>query len=160
MPTLKTHEALNRAIGGQTAAHAFELHLATITVNKWQEPTGDWSDSGAFNPLDRLEKIIETALKLGRVSPDDACAPIEYLAQRFGRILLPLPPQSIEPSELQKALLATIKEFGELAAASSKALEDGRLSRIECTCIIDEAYQVLATVGTYTKFIEGIRTRA
>jgi len=120
---MKSYEAIQRAIAGNTIHHAKELHLSTSMVSKWQEPTTDFTDSGAYNPLDRVETIIETSLKLGTTRPE-ALAPIQYLARRFNCALVPLPeiPPSLE--NLQIELSATVKEFGQLMSVSGEALED------------------------------------
>jgi hypothetical protein len=73
---MKTFEALQKAINGNTAYHAKRLGLSAPMLHKWQEPHMDWSDSGAYNPLDRIEAIIEIARSLGT---EEALAPVYYL---------------------------------------------------------------------------------
>jgi len=144
---MESHEAIRKAIKGKTVEFAKRLGLATVTVNKWQEPTADWSDSGAFNPLDRMETIIEKALEDGR-TPDEAFAPIYFLAERFGLVVIPLPAcDCLE--DLSKELLETIKEFGHLASEASDAMADGRISRAEASRIEEEGNDLLRHVSAF-----------
>lgn len=139
---MKSFEAIQRSIKGNTVLHAKELHLSTSTVNKWQEPTTDFTDSGAFNPLDRIETVVETSLKL-QIPREDALAPLQFLAQRFNCILVPLPESSPTFKTLQSQLSATVKEFGQLMSKSGDAMEDN--------CITPDERRVIEAVGERLK---------
>jgi hypothetical protein len=144
---MKSHEALHKAIGGKTVEFAKRLGLSSVMLNKWQEPTTDWSDSGAFNPLDRIETIIETALQRGRTD-DKAFAPIYFLAERFGLVVIPVP-QCDCLKDLHGELMETIKEFGHLASAASEAMADGWISRDEAARIEAEGNDLLRHVSAF-----------
>lgn len=148
---MKSYEALQLAIKGKTIEFARKLGLSTILVNKWQEPHTDFTDSGAYNPLDRIEVIIEEAL---RQKNPDALAPIWYLAERFNLVIIPLPKINEDISEISDELLKTIKEFGDLAKEASAALQDGRIDRIEAKKIDKEAWELIRQVAC---FIEAVK---
>ena len=150
---MKSYEALNRAISRQTVEHAKRLHVSTSLVNKWQEPSTDYNDSGAYNPLDRIETVIETALSLG-IAPEDALAPIHFLAERFGQIVIPIPTIEAPATAASAELLKTIKEFGDLASESSKALQDGKISWREYDRINREAWELIRQVALFLRIVE------
>lgn len=150
---MKTYEAIHNAIAGKTVAHAKELHLSSSTVGKWQEPTTDFTDSGAFNPLDRIEKIIETSLKLGTVR-EDALAPIQFLATRFNCFLVPLPDQSPNLKNLQAQLSHTVKEFSHLMAQSADAMADNVITGDERKRIEREGQHLMHHLGCFLEMVK------
>ncbi len=127
---MKSYEALQKAISGKTVEHAKRLGRSTSMLSKWQEPHTDYTDPGAYNPLDRIEAIIEGAKSFG-VPDDDAYAPIHYLAERFGLITIKAPKYAGELQELSRHLNESIKEFGHMISAATEAMLDGRISRPE-----------------------------
>lgn len=144
---MHSHEALHEAIDRDAVEFAKALGLSTVMVNKWQEPTADWSDSGAFNPLDRTEGIIRIALQRGR-PPDKAFSPIYYLSERFGLVTIPVPKCECL-KDLSDELMEAIKEFGHLAAAASEAMSDGWISRDEARRIEAEGNDLLRHVSAF-----------
>lgn len=150
---MQSHEALQLAINRQTKEHAKRLGLSWSTVNKWQEPSEDFTDSGTLSPLDRLERIIETSLILNEPR-ENAFAPLHYLDQRFGRVCLDVVKPAHAPVDSAKELLRVIKDFGELAAAASAALDDNRITKKEAHAIINE-WQELIRQGAV--FIEAVK---
>jgi len=150
---MKTYEALHRAISGKTVQHAKELHLSTSTVNKWQEPTTDFTDSGAFNPLDRIEKIIETSLKL-QTPRENALAPIQFLTQRFNCLLVPLPENTPSLKNLQVELSNTVKEFSHLMEQSAEAMADGVITAEERRKIEREGHHLIHHLGSYLEMVK------
>jgi len=151
---LKSYDALNRAINRQTVEHARRLHVSTSLVHKWQEPAVDFTDSGAYNPLDRIETIVETSLSLG-VKPEDALAPVFYLAERFGQIVIPVPAIETSVTSVSAELLKTIQEFGDLASEASKALQDGKITWQEHDRINREAWELIRQVAVFLRRVEG-----
>jgi len=150
---VKSYDAINRAINRQTVEHARRLHVSTSLVHKWQEPSTDYTDSGAYNPLDRIETIIETALSLG-VSPADALAPLYFLAERFGQIVIPIPKTEYNASAASGELLKTVQEFGDLASEASKALQDGKITWQEYDRINREAWELIRQVAVFLRVVE------
>lgn len=145
---MRSHEALQKAIAGKTVEHAKRLGLCTSSVSKWQEPHTDFTDSGSYNPLDRIETIIETARSQGNA---DAAAPIHYLAHKFGMIIIPIPQMTGSGDDLTRELLQTVKEFGDLAQVASKHLSDGRITRKEAQEIDREAWELIQQVTVFLK---------
>lgn len=150
---MKSYEAIQRAIAGKTIIHAKELHLSTSTVSKWQEPTTDFTDSGAFNPLDRIEKVIETGLNL-QTRREDALAPLQYLAQRFNCFLIPLPENSPSLKNLQSQLSHTVKEFSHLMEQSADAMSDNIITGDERKRIEREGQHLMHHLGCYLEMVK------
>ena len=151
---MRSFEAINKAISGNSVAVAKKMHLSSSLIRKWQEPTADFDDSGAYNPLDRIEEIIDTAKECG-VPEKDALAPIQYLAEKYNLIIIPISKTTDTPSEIQKELLKTISEFGELAQAASAALLDGKITKTEIRRIEKEAWELIRQVAIFTQKITG-----
>lgn len=151
---MKSYEAIQRTVKGETVLHAKELHLSSSTVGKWQEPTTDFTDSGAFNPLDRIEKIIETSLKLGKTVREDALAPIQFLAQRFNCVLVPLPEKSPTLKNLQAQLSNTVKSFGQLMEQSADAMEDNIITGNERKDIERMGQHLMHHLGCYLEMVK------
>lgn len=150
---MESWEALKRAIGGETVRHAKRLRLSTSIVNKWQEPSSDFTDSGALNPLDRIEEVVAKALELGR-DPRDAFAPLYYLAQRFHGVFLPPVARSARDAELGRRLCETIKEFGDFAGEMSTGLMDGRLSPSERRRAAKEGHEAIHAIAEIIRMME------
>lgn len=145
---MKSYEALATAINRSTPDHAKAMHLSTSLVNKWQEPCVDFSDSGCHNPLDRIESVIETSLKLGN-PVEVALSPVFYLASRFNFVPLILPSVPPNLAELSKQLNHLIKHFGQLIEESAGALEDGRITLDERRTLDRSAQHLMAALGSF-----------
>ncbi len=142
---MESYEAISRAIGKEAVAHARRLRLSTRLIYKWMEPSADFTSSGAYNPLDRVEEIIAGALRLGKPQ-EDAFALIYFLAYRFGGVYLPCPPSNCDLGALSKQLVKCIQEFSECAAETAKALDDDFLSPVERKRIIKEGHDAVAAI--------------
>jgi hypothetical protein len=147
---MKSYEAIQRAVAGKTIEHAKKLHKSAPLLNKWMEPSTDFNDSGTYNPLDRIETIIETSLALGE-HPDNALAPIQYLAERFKQILIPVPKTTENMEELSLELLKTISDFGELSKEASESMKDGRISGREAKRIEKDAWELIRQVAVFVE---------
>jgi hypothetical protein len=150
---MHSYEAINKAIKGRTVEFAKRLRLSTPLLNKWQEPTTDYTDSGAYNPLDRIEAIIETSLAQG-APPEDAYAPLYYLAEKFNHIVIPIAIPHAQTSELSEELLKTVKEFGDLSSESATSLQDGRITRQEYARIDREAWHLIRQVACFLEKVK------
>ncbi len=128
----KSYEALEETIRRNTEKVAEALHQSPSLVRKWKEPPRtdeDFTQSGARNPLDRLEIIIHT---IEKIDPERAYTPIKWLCARFGFFPpVKMPSVGDNQKELVKSILEWTKEFGETSTAISRALEDGRVSKEE-----------------------------
>lgn len=152
---MNTYEALQRAIAGKTVIHAKELHVSTSLVNKWQEPSTDFTDSGAYNPLDRCETIIETSLKQ-ETPREDALAPVQYLAERFNCLLIPLPDKSPTLKSMHAQLAAMVTEFSHLMESTAEAMADGRITTEELRTIDREAQHLHHHLGLFVQVATGV----
>jgi hypothetical protein len=155
---MKSYEAIQKAISGNTVEHAKRLHRSTALINKWQEPTIDFEDSGSFNPLDRIETIIETSLALG-TDTKKALAPIQFLAERFNQILIPVPDtNNVDMETVVKELMKTIEEFGHLSKEAAEALKDNKISPREVKKIEKEVWDLIRQASIFlfkAKAVEG-----
>lgn len=145
---MKSHEAIQKAINGKTVEHAKRLGKSISLLSKWQEPNVDYTDSGAYNPLDRIEAIVETSLNHGN-SFEAATAPIKYLEERFGIIGIVLSKNIPDMNEVSRELLETVQEFGQLAEAASKALADGHITPQEYIRIEKEGWDLIRQVTEF-----------
>ena len=149
---MKSYEALQAAIDRNTIEHARALHKSASLVHKYQEPALDWTDSGSHNPLDRIETIIQTSLNLGTPA-GKALAPIQYLAERFGLVIIPIPKTTPCTKTLSQELIKTISEFSELARTASIALEDGIITKRESAEISREGWELVRQVAEFVQVI-------
>lgn len=150
---MKSYEALHAAINGKTVEHSKKLGLATVTVNKWQEPHTDYTDSGAYNPLDRVDTIIETSLSF-KNPPEKVFAPIFYLAEKFNLIVINTPTTFRSNAECIRELSLIIKEFGELVTVASKRLEDGNISKADFKAIDKEGHDLIRQVVSFLERVK------
>lgn len=153
---MHSYEAMQDAIQGKTVEHAKALGVSGSLVTKWQEPHTDFTDSGAYNPLDRIATIVETATRL-EVSWSKALSPVYYLNHRFNLVCFQMPDLK-NGNAVNDELIRTIKEFSDLAQATSEALIDGRISHIEAKRIIREGQEAIRSIGTLLQVVkESIR---
>ncbi len=145
---MQSHEAIQTAIGGKTVEHAKALHLSSSAVHKWQEPSTDFTDSGSLNPLDRVETIIQTSLNLDS-SIDKAIAPVQYLAERFGLIVLSLPKIPDCHEQLTADLLKMIAEFGDLTRETGLALAQQRMTKKEARQIDEDCWILIRQIAVF-----------
>ncbi|WP_321367998.1 phage regulatory CII family protein [uncultured Desulfuromusa sp.] len=151
---MESHEAMRLTVGTDALKVAKRLGRSTSLISKWCEPSTDFSDSGALNPLDRLEMTIEVALNEGRKS-GEAFAPIYYLSQRFGGLFLPPVKHQVNTLEYSKQLCGAVKEAGEAFAAAAEALEDDVLSNNERRRISKELHEALAAMAAFARLVDG-----
>ncbi len=144
---MKSHEALKRCVGSFIDEIAKRLRLAKSTLYKWQEPAVDYTDSGALNPLDRVEIMMEASLSLGN-PPSDALAPLHYLGQRFKFIVIPLHACNCESNEIMREFIKVTRDFGHLAEEVQTSLEDGVITKQEAERIIREGWHLIGQTGT------------
>lgn len=157
---MKSHEAMKKAIQGDAIEHAKALRLNVRSVYRFCEPTTDFSDSGALNPLDRLETIIATSMAMGHPA-EHAQAPIVYLAHRFGGTYLPGlgPHQSF--SALTAQVCKTVAKFGDMiesvGASVQERSESGQdISPNELRDIHTYGYDLLVSVGELMQLVTQI----
>lgn len=147
---MKSHEALDRAIGRNAVEFSARISKSSELVNKWRE---DRRSSGAINPLDWVERLVEISLQI-ETPFEDATAPIQYLAERFGLIVIPLPKIDNRQAAVSEELLKTIHEFGDLAQVTSVALRDGNITWKEHDSISREAWELIRQVAVFLQRVD------
>jgi hypothetical protein len=150
---MKSYDAIRRMVGGHHEEIAKAIHRSANLVYRWTLPALDYTDSGAFNDLDRLELGMREALQLG-VKPMDALAPIDYLAHSFGGVVLPPVPHVCGHRDLSRQTTRAMKECAEAIAASAAALEDDRLSPAERKGVLKELYEARHHLLALTRMYE------
>lgn len=149
---METYEALAITINRDTVCHAKALGLSTSLVNKWQEPSTDFSDSGAYNPLDRLRTVILTSKTLGQ-PPEVFLAPLYYFRSEFNLCIFPLPDGTPGLQEITAQLYTVIKQFGDLIRESSEAISDGRITPDERRRVDKYGQNLLHHLGLFLQQI-------
>ncbi len=150
---MDSYEAMRRLIGRDATAIAKRIGRSANLVARWTLPTADFSDSGAYSDLDRLEAMIDESLRLGH-SPVDSFSPIHYLAHRFGGYFLPPVPRACQTRDVARQLAKTMKETSEVFAEAAAALDDDDLSANERKRILKEAYEALHELSAFARMIE------
>lgn len=129
MKDWKSFEALEETIRRDTVEVAKALHQSLSLVSKWKEQPAtdeDFQQSGARNPLDRIETIINT---IKRIDPERAHVPIKWLCARFGFMPPVKMPEGVKgDKDILKAILAWNEEFGETCVEISAAMKDGKIT--------------------------------
>lgn len=106
-------------IGRDADLMADVLGNAAITLRRWKQ---DPLQSGARNPIDVLEILIQTSLDSGR-DKSEALAPLDYLVRRFAKESAPSSDISIHA-----ALADVTLEEAHLTSEYSIAIRDGHIS--------------------------------
>lgn len=150
---MKSFEAIRRMVGGHHEEIAKALHRSANLVYRWTLPTTDYTDSGAFNDLDRLEAGMRRALELG-VPQVDALAPIHCLALAFGGRFLPPVPRICSHADLGRQLTRAMKETSEAFALAAEALEDDKLTPAERRRIVKETYEGIHELSRIISMLE------
>jgi hypothetical protein len=149
---MESWEALDMAIGKRSKAIAKRLRCSQELVYRWQQPMNDFSQSGAYNPLDRIEAVVSEAQIQG--AGDDALLPLHYLARRFNQALIPIPDVKQVNDSTTKQMLECVHEFGELAAVAADALADGKITRRERSEVVREGWQAVEALAAFLHAVE------
>ena len=148
-------EALEECIRRDGPRVAKAIHLSPSTIVKWREPLTDedTENSGARNPLDRLEIIIST---IEEIDPNRAYVPIQWLNARFGFFPPVKMPVGIHSDDdVMRALLDWNKEFGETNAALSESFEDRRITQDEFKKIEREMMEDVIKARSLLELLRG-----
>jgi hypothetical protein len=150
---MESYEAIQRCVQKDTKDFARALALSISMVSKWKEPSADYTDSGAYNPLDRLETMMQQAQHLGR-EDEDALAPLNWLAQRFQRVVISVGGGGAQIEDIQAQFLITVQEFGEMVTETSKGLKDRKLNRTERRDILREGWEMVRAAVRFLSMVE------
>lgn len=150
---MESYEVLRDCIherGVKTVAS--ELKLSTSLVYKWCQPRQE--DSGADNPLDRIQRVIEVTGNQ---------APIHWLCQQFQGFFVvnPTADSNLKSEPALQATQSLLREFSDiLAEVSSSLLDDNSITEDEAGNIrreweelktLAEAFVVACEAGVYCK---------
>lgn len=150
---MQSFEAMQKAINGKTIEHAKSLGMSRSMVNKWQESSDSFDDSGAYNPLDRIVTVMNTSRAEGN-GHERYLAPLHYLAIKFNQIVIPAPPAHKGFSELYQNLSRLSKEFGDLLSISGEKFSDGEVSPRDARAIRQEAYELQTALSAFIMKVE------
>lgn len=113
-------EVLKKASAKQVAA---DLGLSLSMIYKWAEPSDGETSSGATNPLDRIDQLIQTT--------DDERL-LQWVCERAGGFFIRNPDgEWPHPNELMPATNSIVQEFADLLAVIAMAAGDGHISKEE-----------------------------
>lgn len=140
---MESYEVIARAIdkvGAKKVAH--DVRVSTSLVYKWsQKPKDDARDSsGARNPLDRVQGLIESTKDSGI---------LEWLCQKSGGFLVHNPeaePETVDENYVNQTQ-QIIQEFSEvLGVVSTSMTDDGKVDEAEAKRI-RQGWQKLKQIG-------------
>lgn len=155
---MQSFEAMQKAINGKTIEHAKALGMSRSMVNKWQESSDSFDDSGAYNPLDRIVTVMNTSRAEGN-GPERYLAPLHYLAIKFNQIVIPAPVPSKKLTELHQGLMKMTKEFGELLSVSGEKFADGDVSLKDSRAIRQEIYEMQTALSAFLAKVEAVASK-
>lgn len=119
---------------GGVPAMASRLHTAASTL---------YAQLRGSEPMhvSRWREILHYLHEAGRPGWD---APIHALAHEHAGVFMAV--GSVDGSETTAALVATVKEFADLASTSAAALSDGHITPTEMAKIEREGYEALRAI--------------
>jgi hypothetical protein len=115
---MRSYEAIGLCIGRDADLMADVLGRKAITLRRWKQ---DPLQSGATNPVDSLEKLMQTALDVGRPR-SEALAPLAYLERLFSG------PRVETNASVHSSFADLQRETSHLTAEYSAAVRDGFIS--------------------------------
>jgi hypothetical protein len=117
---MQSHEILREVISNSSAKQvASDLGLSLSMIYKWAEPD-DGTGSGAVNPLDRIEQLIQ--------STGDRRL-VQWICERAGGFFIQNPrTNNPHPDFLIPATNEIVQEFADLLAVIASAAADNEIS--------------------------------
>lgn len=83
---------------------------------------------------------------LALMKATDCRAPMHHMARELGGVFVELQPAQAKGHELTRGLVESIREFGEFAGQTARALEDGSVSSTEAERIGKEGQEALTAI--------------
>jgi len=142
-------EAIKKCVGPLSELFAKPLRLCKSSIDRWMRPTDDYTSTGSLNPVDRVEELIHTSLKLQKDYPKlQPFAPLEYLEHQFKRVAIELPTidECDEPKELISKTLPALKEAGEFISVLTASIESGDIDRDELKQINKDGWEAIEAI--------------
>lgn len=150
---MDAHDAIRQAVNGRYEEVAKAIGRSANLVHRWTLPVTDFSESGAYSDLDRLEALMEKSLALG-TPVSKALAPIYRLAQRFGGYFIPPAPMVCETRDIARQLTLTMRKVGELLAATAEAIEDDKITPAERRELLLRSHEGLHELSQLVSLVE------
>jgi hypothetical protein len=125
---MQSHELLREVLQKTSAKQvAADLGLSLSMIYKWAEAADTETSSGATNPLDRIEQIINSTEDL-RI--------VQWICERAGGFFIKNPKgQWPHPHEVIPATNMIVQEFADLLAVVAMASGDNHISNSEASDI-------------------------
>ncbi len=151
---IESWEAIRKATKGISSRIAKRLKLHPDLIRKWGRPCENWNDTGAINPLDRLEELIKEALDSGKKTKEQALAPLHWLADQFNMIVSKRPEQEAGIKGVLQELTTVISSFGRFTETTSGAIADSKLEPREIKAIKEKINALHRELSSFEKIIE------
>lgn len=132
---------------------AKRLGRSVNLIGKWGRPCEDYSETGAYNPSDRLIGAVEEVLRQGHPQKD-AFAVIYQITSHFDGIFLPPVPRTINTHEITKQIAVSMREAAEAFAKAAEAIEDDEISPNERRAFLREAYEAIESLTLLVRMFE------
>lgn len=113
---MRSHELLKEMLKTTSAKQiAAELGLSLSLIYKWAEPPAADDGSGANNPLDRIEQLLD-------VTGDKRIA--QWVCERAGGFFITNPEAKAHPYQLIPATNSIVQEFADMLQVIAMAAGD------------------------------------
>ncbi len=144
---MHSHELLREVFKNTSPKQvASDLGLSLSLIYKWSEPPDDQSGSGATNPLDRLEILLNTTKDLRLV---------QWICQRAGGFFIHNPKtHKAHPDFLIPATNEIVQEFADLLAVIASAAADNEISGAESKKIRARWEELKSVTETFVRCCE------
>lgn len=121
---MQSHELLKDILKRTSAKQiSADLGLSLSLIYKWAEPPQEGAGgSGANNPLDRLEKLIQS-------TGDKRLA--QWVCESAGGFFIPNPKASTPTGELMHVTSGIVQEFADMLSVIAAAAADQQVSDVE-----------------------------
>ena len=160
---MRSWDTVKKLIKGKTALISSACiedgwTLQPPTLYQYQEEYGG-TFSGQPNCVDRTNRLINAAKKIGN-SYAAWSAPLHDLCHEHGHIAVLVPVKCTDLKGIQFGLVRSIKEFSDLAQASSEEIETGKISKQGAVRIVEEGRQALQQIAAYIAEVKALHDRA
>ena len=124
LPPMHSHELLREVFKDTSPKQvAADLGLSLSLIYKWSEPADDVTSSGSANPLDRIERLLQ--------STGDRRL-VQWICERAGGFFITNPKTTHpHPEFLIPATNEIVQEFADLLSVIAAAAADNQISQKE-----------------------------
>ncbi len=149
---MQSHELFKDILKRTSAKQiASDLGLSLSLIYKWAEPPQDTTGgSGANNPLDRLEKLIQS-------TGDKRLA--QWVCESAGGFYIPNPKAHAPTEELMHVTSGIVQEFADMLSVIAAAAADQQVSELEAKQIRARWEQLKSRTEGFVQAAEAGRFR-